>query len=218
MSLAEQPAGALSCAQNFRKRREKMFGEGRALPLDRNAKARIMVLARALMRRSGEGKHYGVLTAKFVAVLGALLWGFHNAGSGRCFPSYERIAEEADCARSTVYEAIHALERAGVLTWVNRLVRVREWGPDLFGRAKNRWRVIRTSNAYTFADPQPCARPATSSKSELPTGTEGQESFPLVPQVLDPKNPLHRALTRLGEGIRSKKSVAPNGATRSLAG
>jgi hypothetical protein len=33
------------------KRREKMFGEGRLLPLDRNAKARIMTLARALTRR-----------------------------------------------------------------------------------------------------------------------------------------------------------------------
>jgi hypothetical protein len=122
--------------------------EGRLVPLDRNAKARIMVLARALMRRSGEGKHYGVLTAKFVAVLGALLWGFHNAATGRCFPSYERIADKADCARSTVYEAIHALERAGLLTWVNRIARIREWGPDLFGRAQNRIRVIRTSNAY----------------------------------------------------------------------
>jgi hypothetical protein len=36
---------------------------------------------------------------------------------------------------------------------VNRIARIREWGPDLFGRAQNRWRVIRTSNAYTFVDP-----------------------------------------------------------------
>jgi hypothetical protein len=115
-----------------------MFGEGRLLPLDRNAKARIMVLARALMRRSEEGKHYGLLTAKFVAVLGALLWGFHNAQSGRCFPSYERIAEKADCSRASVYSAIHALERAGILSWVNRIARIREWGPDLFGRARKR--------------------------------------------------------------------------------
>ena len=68
--------------------------------------------------------------------------------SGRCFPSYERIAEKADCSRATVYTAINALERAGILTWVNRIARIREWGPDLFGRAQNRWRVIRTSNAY----------------------------------------------------------------------
>jgi hypothetical protein len=173
-----------------------------------------MTLARALMQRTGEGKHYGVLTAKFVAVLGALLWGFHNVGSGRCFPSYERIAERADCARSTVYEAIRALEEAGILSWVNRIARVRDWGPDLFGRAKNRWRVIRTSNAYTFVDPQPQARPPNSSKSELPTGTGGQVSFPLAPHALDPENPLHRALTQLGKGI---KGAAPAARQRSLA-
>ncbi|MGO8842966.1 MAG: hypothetical protein ACLQF1_18070 [Methyloceanibacter sp.] len=32
-----------------RPRREKVFGDGRPRPLDRNAKARIMTLARALM-------------------------------------------------------------------------------------------------------------------------------------------------------------------------
>jgi hypothetical protein len=46
---------------------------------------RVVVLARALSRRTEKGKHYGVVTAKFVAVLEALLWGFHNAASGRCF-------------------------------------------------------------------------------------------------------------------------------------
>jgi hypothetical protein len=112
------------------KRREKMFSEGRLIPLDRNAKARIMALARALSHRTEPGKHYGIVSAKFLAVLNALLWGFHNAATGRCFPSYERIAERADCARSTVYEAIHALERAGILTWVNRIARIREWGPE----------------------------------------------------------------------------------------
>jgi Helix-turn-helix domain len=190
-----------------------MFGEGRLLPLDRNAKARIMTLARALSRRTEEGKHYGIISAKFLAVLNALLWGFHNAATGRCFPSYERVAEKADCARSTVYEAIHALERAGILTWVNRLVRIREWGPDLFGRAQNRWRVIRTSNAYTFVDPKPAAPPQNSSKSEFATGTEGQKLFPSAPRVLGGTNPLHKALLRLGEEV----GAAPNGAAKSQA-
>ena len=154
-----------------------MFGEGRLIPLDRNAKIRIMTLARALSHRTEAGKHYGELTAKFVAVLEVLLWGFHNSQSGRCFPSYERIAERAHCGRSTVYEAIHALEEVGILTWVNRITRIREWGPDLFGRARNRVRVIRTSNAYTFVDPQPQARSSNSSESEFPTGTSNQELF-----------------------------------------
>jgi hypothetical protein len=198
----------MSTAKRYQ-RREKLFGEGRLLPLDRNAKARIMVLARALSRRTEPGKHYGDLTAKFVAVLEALLWGFHNAATGRCFPSYERIAERADCARSTVYEAIHALERAGILTWVNRIARIREWGPDLFGRAQNRWRVIRTSNAYTFVDPKSSTGATLSSKSELPTGTEGQELLLPVPRVLNVASPLHRALQRLGKALESKEGAAP---------
>ena len=123
MSLADQFAGAVARAHH-KPRREKLFGEGRLLPLDRNAKARIMVYARTLMRRTETGKHYGVITAKFVAVLEALLWGFHNAATGRCFPSYERIAERAHCTRSTVYLAIHGLESAGILTWVNRVARI----------------------------------------------------------------------------------------------
>jgi len=183
-----------------RRHREKVFGEGRSLPLDRNAKARVMTLARALSRPTEPGKHYGELSAKFLAVLHALLWGFHNCQSGRCYPSYERIAEAAGCARSTVYEAIRALERVGILTWCNRLVRVREIGPDLFGRALNRWRVIRTSNAYTFVDPQ--AR--FSSKSEFQTETTNQELNLEPPRAtkveLDPTNPLHQALLKLKEG------------------
>jgi DNA-binding transcriptional MocR family regulator len=171
-----------------------------------------MTLARALTRRTEPGRHYGVISAKFLAVLNALLWGFHNAQSGRCFPSYERIAEKADCARSTVYEAIHALEAAGILTWVNRIARIREWGPDLFGRAQNRWRVIRTSNAYTFVDPKPNNLLDLPSKSDLPTGTQDQESFSLAARQLDPANSLHQALTRLSNALESKKGAAPIGA------
>lgn len=162
------PAASADSARSTR--RDKVFGEGRQVPLDRNAKIRIMVLARALMRRQEQGKHYGAVTAKFLAVLGALLWGFHNAASGRCYPSYEAIAERAGCARSTVYEAIRALERVGVLTWVNRLKRVREYVPGLFGKASAwRWRVIRTSNSYVLTDP-------LASKSDFQTTTITQDS------------------------------------------
>ena len=59
----------------------------------------------------------GPITRAFLEVLEALLWGFHNSRTGRCFPSYEAIAAKAECARSTVAEALKALEWAGVLTW-----------------------------------------------------------------------------------------------------
>ena len=151
-------------------KREKMFGLGRPRALDRNAKARVMHLARCLTHRTEKGRAYGSITAKALAVLEALLWAFHNAKSGLCFPSYEKIAEVAHCARSTVYEAIAALEAAGIMSWVNRLKRVREWMPGLPGVGATRVRVLRTSNAYAFNDPN-------SSKSDFPSGT-GNQAFP----------------------------------------
>ncbi len=44
--------------RHLRPRREKVFGDGRPLPLDRNAKVRIMTLARALMRRTEKGSSW----------------------------------------------------------------------------------------------------------------------------------------------------------------
>jgi hypothetical protein len=110
-----------------------------------------------------------------VEVLEALLWGFHNAHTGACFPSYEAIAVKAECCRDTVYEAIKALEFAGVLTWVNRIVRERVRERDLFGKWATRWRVLRTSNAYAFRDPKVAVSSGFSSKSENPTGTPNQK-------------------------------------------
>jgi Helix-turn-helix domain len=141
-------------------------------------------------------------------VLGALLWAFHNARSGCCFPSYERIAERAGCARSTVAEAIKALEFAGVLTWQNRITRIRERCRDLWGREGWRWRVIRTSNAYVFRDPQAAVQAGVPSKSDYRTGTPDQQlKIPLLAPVIDPQSPLERALTRFGEALAAKDGI-----------
>ena len=191
---------------HLRPRREKLFGDGRPRPLDRNAKVRIMTFARALMRRTEKGKAYGAITAKALAVLEALLWGFHNARSGLCFPSYQTIAERAGCARSTVAEAIKALEDAGLLTWVNRIVRIRERCDDLFGHHGSRVRVIRTSNGYQFNDPKGAADRGFSSKSDFPSGTSIQEITstlaPPPPLQIDPTTNLGAALLRLKAVIR----------------
>ena len=104
--------------------------------------------------RTEKGRAYGVVTAKALAVLEAILWTFHNAKSGLCYPGYEQIAEAAGCARSTVAEAIKALEDAGIMSWVHRLKRVRLPCADLFGESSGS-RIVpqRTSNAYHFTDP-----------------------------------------------------------------
>lgn len=192
-----------------RRRRDKVFGDGLAMPLDRNAKARIMQRARALLRKVEPGKHYGRLTAKMLDVLRVLLWDFHNARSGLCFPGYEAIAVKAGCAPSTVARAIEALEACNLLSWVNRIVRIRVTEIDLFGRRVEHWKVVRTSNSYCFHDPCPAAQNGgirgIACKSENRPGHPDQESFkprtaaPAAP--LDPRNPLEAALLKFGRAI-----------------
>lgn len=170
-------------------KRDKVFGPGRRIPLGRNAKKRIM--ARLLSFRhhnadgtdKAKGRAYGALSAKAIDVGRSILYGFHNADSGACFPSYEAIMEDANCARQTVRDAIVALETVGVLTWQNRIHRVLvvEPGPDLFGRPSRRTRVLRTSNAYRFNDPNPNAGNDEVTKSSFQPGTPNQFLFSSVP-------------------------------------
>jgi hypothetical protein len=208
----------------YSRRREKVFGSGQGHPLDRNAKARIMVYARAWsMKHRRPGQHRGPLTRATLEVLEALLWGFHNSRDGRCFPSYETIALRAQCCRDTVYEAIRALEAAEVLTWVNRLIRVQFSELDLFGKLVPRTRLIRTSNAYMFRDPLPATVApgaggsgmenragassglAISTESEKPPVTLNQDLSYLSNVSPDPKNQLAMALWRLKTAMISKE-------------
>jgi hypothetical protein len=80
-----RPRGARP--QRPQRGREKLFGNGRPVPLDREAKNRVMVLARALTHPTEPGKHYGAVTAKALKVCLALLITFHNTRTGLCFPS-----------------------------------------------------------------------------------------------------------------------------------
>ena len=190
-------------------RREKVFGPGRAVPLDRNAKCLIMAYARAWTARHREpGQHKGPITRAFLDVLHALLWGFHNSRTGVCFPSYERIAEKAECARSTVAEALKVLEWAGVLSWQNRITRALVRQRDLWGGWSNRWTVIRTSNAYTFRDPQPQLAGVPAAKSENQAGTQNQDVLePVLAPPRDPNSPLERALARFGAAVAAKDCI-----------
>src|SRR3954453_1982821 len=154
------------------RRHDVVFGPGPRVPLDREAKVRVIAYAKAWNARHRlPGQHRGPLTRATGEVLEALLWGFHNAASGACFPSYEAIAATAECCRDTVCEAVKALAFAGVLTWVNRIVRERVRERDLFGQWATRWRVLRTSNAYAFRDPKPAMASRPASTSESPPGT-----------------------------------------------
>jgi hypothetical protein len=180
----------------MRARRQRCFaGYETTAPHNTAAKRRIWKRGVELTRPTEPGKHWGMITAKHLEVLRALLWRFHNAATGKCFPAYEALAEAAGCARSTVYEAINALKALGLLDWQNRIKRIQEPCEALLGPGGWRWRVLRTSNGYLLIDPQP-------SKSELQPGTEGQDSFP---SLLPSETALGGALARLKAAVvRSK--------------
>jgi hypothetical protein len=91
------------------RRREKVFGADHAVPLDRTPRpAWRPTQPPGTASTASRARKGGALGRAALDVLGALLWAFHNARSGVCFPSYERIAERAGCAHITVAEAIKA--------------------------------------------------------------------------------------------------------------
>ena len=187
----------------LRPKREKIFGDAPGHRLDRNAKYRIMAYARGYnARHRQKGQHWGPLTRTTMDVLKVLLFGFHNDEDGRCFPGYEKIAMRAQCSRDSVYEAIKALELAGVMTWVNRIIKKLTKVPDLFGQLMAHWQIIRTSNAYMFRDPLPCAPKRETYKSENPPRVSNPDikssSTPPRIIILNPDNEVDRALIRFG--------------------
>jgi hypothetical protein len=128
--------------------RGSRFGEPERRRLDRNLVARILFLAEALDRRTrAKGQHGGLLKAKGLDVLRALLKRFYGYRDGTCFPSYEAIAEAAGCCRATVAAKLRVLERLGIIETVRRKVVA-----SFTSRAQRvRFDVaVQTSNSYTF--------------------------------------------------------------------
>ena len=103
-----------------------------------------MMVARALMHHQEKGKAYGKISAKALAGSSPRCSGASTRPRpASASPSYDAIAEAARCARSTVYEAIRALEQVGVPSWVKRIMSVREYVP----------RPVRQPGATTLREP-----------------------------------------------------------------
>ncbi len=157
-------------------RREKVYGSGRPRPCDTEGKRRIMARARLLMQKTQPGRAYGLVTPKMLAVLEALVWRFHNARTGLCFPSIKTLAAVVKCSPTTVQEALRRLEELGLISWVHRLRRV----IDNLGRR----RPVRASNGYQLHPPAIDVRDAKPAKSNRPAtdaslrhGTQTQDLF-----------------------------------------
>ena len=179
--------------RHLKPRRAKVFSDGRQTPIDRNDRARVMLLAEAA-RRKGE------ITRAAVDVLRALLFQFANLRDGRCFPSYDRIAEAAGCCAKTVGRCLPDLEAAGLVSWVNRIVRIRERVAGLGGMWAAIWRVKRTSNAYDFPA---VAKNSTASvnKGHFDLGTNLPVTSSSLLSGLGAETPLDMALMRLGKSM-----------------
>jgi hypothetical protein len=87
--------------------------------------------------------------------------------------------------------------------------------PDLFGKWGTRWRIVRTSNAYQFRDPLPCAEHPGLSKSENPPGTLIQDSSLLKKEPEPPADPyagietgLLKTLISLGTSMAKREGLA----------
>jgi hypothetical protein len=109
-----------------------VFGDGRRVPLDRNARARFVWLVKQDRRHgrlSATGEDVALV---LVAMLGE---------DGRLDPSHETIRERVGCrALSTVAECLKRLRDLGRITWERRLRRDAATG----------WRAAQTSNAYVL--------------------------------------------------------------------
>jgi hypothetical protein len=131
--------------------RGSQFGPPERRKLDRNLVAKILFLAEALDRRTrGPRQHGGLLKAKGLDVLRALLRRFYSYRDGTCFPSYDAIAEAAACARSTVAAKLRVLEQLGIIESIRRKV------VASFTTRVHRVRfdvAVQTSNSYRFNIP-----------------------------------------------------------------
>lgn len=116
-------------------------------PLDRNQRAKLMHQAEMLeLRSKAKGARNGLLGQTGLAVLRALVLRFANKVHGLCIPSYDKIQEVTGFARQTIAKALRALEAAGILKVVRRLVRrlvERADGSSYVG-------TVQASNAYSF--------------------------------------------------------------------
>ena len=96
-----------------------------ARPLDRNARAKIIMLAEALERRTeSAGRRNGIVSIPGLIVLRCLLFRYLGK-SGLLCPSYATLQAAAGLRRQSIANALARLEASGILKITRRLCRQR---------------------------------------------------------------------------------------------
>ena len=166
--------------------------------LDRNARARLWVIAQNMERiTKKKGDRNGCLGAIGLSVLNALLFGFLNANSGRCDPSYGALMKKTGLCRQSITNALDRLEASGLLTVTRRMMRFLENGIVV---------VRQISNAYVLADPAAVTipeRPSERTWRPFPPRKQRGGIGDILSRLFE-----RRALSLPGSG-KSKHPLAP---------
>jgi hypothetical protein len=123
--------------------------------LDRNERAKIMALAEALERRTKPaGKRNGVLGHVGLTVLRCLMFGFLNAKTGLCCPSYQTLQVRTGLCRQSIANGLARLEQTGLIKIVRRLVRerVNRISP-ITGEPESYVGTVQTTSLYSLHRP-----------------------------------------------------------------
>jgi hypothetical protein len=160
--------------------------------LDRNDKARIIYTAEKLeLRTKPKGKKSGALGQSGLQVLRCLLFQCHNAATGRCDPGYTAIQGRTGLCRQAIADAIKRLEATGIICALRRL-------------ARDGWRVVQATNAYTFPASTPVHPPSLDHREEPPV----QKFIPYAELRGDLRNALDALAARVARKDAHEESSA----------
>ncbi len=127
-------------------RRGGRFARYEPAPVSIAVRHRLYRLAVRLRHRTkAKGRKRGVITDATLHIYWHMLFTLADNATGSCTPAIDFIAMKAGAARSTVCEALKALERVGLLKVMRRLVRRT--------LADGRISTVQDTNAYTFGEP-----------------------------------------------------------------
>lgn len=193
VSGSPSPSEKSSRAPKWRSNARHWQDQDIRLPLDRNARARLLHAAEALEARTRQpGRQNGSVSRIGLIVLRCLLLQFLG-GTGRCFPSYDAIMEKTGLCRQSVRNALFRLERCGLVRILRRLENrhVSRENP-ITGRWESFLTTVQTSNAYVFD------RPVGGAEMLAPAALERRFPTAAVPgllRILEPS--LRRSLKPL---------------------
>jgi len=124
-------------------------------PLDRNARARILVLAEALERRTKPvGRRGGQLGYIGLQVLRILLFTFMNRTTGLLCPSYRALQDRTGLCRQSIAQGLARLERTGILKIARRLCR--QWVDRInpvTGQSEHYLGTTQATSLYSVREP-----------------------------------------------------------------